>query len=649
MSVALLDRILGPETPPFALLHRPESGAAGRVEVLLCEATAVDRLADLPVSATPATGRPQPGHELLVAVPYRQIAERGFDCPDDKTPLVALRVTEQAQLALDDFVRAVPDVSVALREPGFDIDAEEYAELVRRVLADEIGSGQGANFVLKRSFLATVEGYTTATALAVFRRLLQEELGAYWTFVVHTGDRTLVGASPERHISVAGGTATMNPISGTYRYPAEGVSIDGVLGFLGDRKESDELYMVLDEELKMMGRVCERGGRVIGPRLKAMSRLAHTEYLIEGRTRLDARSILRETMFAPTVTGSPLESACRVIARYEPAGRGYYSGALALIGRDAAGRQTLDSAIVIRTADIDPSGRLRIDVGATLVRHSDPRSEAEETRAKAEGMLAAFGFRPAGERGRVATPAARTGEEWAAVPAVRDALHARNHKLARFWLDPGRDPAAGPEAAAGRRALVIDCEDTFTSMLAHQLGSLGLEVEVVRFDEQPRTRGHDLVVLGPGPGDPQDHGHPKIRAMRRLAARVREEGTALLAVCLGHQVLASVLGMDVVRRPVPHQGVRLPVDLFGRTEWCGFYNTFAARSDHDRWDAGGGWGTAEVSRDPLTGEVHALRGRGFASLQFHPESVLTENGVRILGELVDALTTASSTDSALPV
>ncbi|MFL4341875.1 chorismate-binding protein, partial [Pseudomonas aeruginosa] len=98
----------------------------------------------------------------------------------------------------------------------------------------------------------------------------------------------------------------------------------------------------------------------------------------------------RETLFAPTVTGSPLESACRVIRRYEPQGRGYYSGVAALIGGDGQGGRTLDSAILIRTAEIEGDGRLRIGVGSTIVRHSDPLGEAAESRAKASGLLAAL-------------------------------------------------------------------------------------------------------------------------------------------------------------------------------------------------------------------------------------------------------------------
>ena len=75
--------------------------------------------------------------------------------------------------------------------------------------------------------------------------------------------------------------------------------------------------MVVDEEMKMMSAVCPNGGRILGPFLKQMSRLSHTEYLLEGRTDLDVREVLRLTMFAPTVTGSPMENACAVIAEYE--------------------------------------------------------------------------------------------------------------------------------------------------------------------------------------------------------------------------------------------------------------------------------------------------------------------------------------------
>jgi phenazine biosynthesis protein phzE len=626
----LLDRLLArlldeaADRPPFALLHRPEWDGAGTVEVLVGEVTTPRTLAEIPLPADSGG----PGPEVLAVVPYRQIAERGFAGPDDGTPLVALTVTERQRVPLAELRDRLPDVPIDLADGHFDISDERYADTVRRVIADEIGAGEGANFVIKRSFVAQVADRGPAAALTLFGRLLRQERNAYWTFLAYTGDRTLVGASPERHVSVRGGTAVMNPISGTYRYPPSGPSLAGVTEFLADGKEADELYMVVDEELKMMAGVCEPGIRVIGPRLKEMAKLAHTEYFIEGRTGRDPREVLRATLFAPTVTGSPLESAARVIARYEPQGRGYYSGVLALIGRDPDGARTLDSAILIRTADISATGEVRIGVGATLVRHSDPLSEVAETRAKAAGLIAAFRSGPG--TGPGSPPRARG---FGGHPRVRAALAARNETISGYWLS---GDVRGPhrDELAGRRVLVVDAEDTFTAMLGHQLGSLGMDVTVRRYDEAPDADDrYDLVVSGPGPGDPEAADDPKITRLREIIDRLLDRQRPFLAVCLSHQVLSRRLGLGLARRAVPNQGVQHTVDLFGSPERVGFYNTFAAVCGTG-WIDAPGIGKVEVGGDPETGEVYALRGPHFASVQFHPESVLTSGGERILGDLV---------------
>ncbi len=610
-----LDRVLDGSAPAFALLHRPQTTGAHTVEVLLARTGHHATLADLPLPPTPEPGA---GHELLVLVPYRQIAERGYAAHDDAAPLTALTVTAQQDLSLGEVLRRLPDEPVKTEHEGFDLSDEEYADLAHRVIREEIGTGEGANFVIKRSFTAWLPGFSTAAALSFYRRLLERENGAYWTFLVHTGDRCLVGASPERHISLRDGTAVMNPISGTYCYPPGGPTLDGVLSFLTDRKETDELYMVVDEELKMMSRVCPSGARLIGPRLREMARLAHTEYLIEGRTSLDVRDVLRETLLAPTVTGSPLENAARVIHRHEPTGRGYYSGVAALVGRDAAGRRVLDSSILIRTADITADGHLRIGVGATLVRHSDPVAEARETRAKAAGLLAAL-----------ADPAS---SGFATHPDVRAALAGRNAEVAAFWLGEPSDHADPAAPMTGRKVLLVDAEDTFTAMLARQIRSLGVHTRVRRFDEEYDVTAYDAVVFGPGPGDPAQSG-PKITHLRAAASRLLAEGRPFLAVCLSHQVLGALLGLPLLRRTVPNQGVRREIDLFGRRRHVGFYNTYAVHCDADVLDHPV-VGRVEVSRDPASGEVHALRGTGFASTQFHAESVLTRDGPRILGELL---------------
>jgi phenazine biosynthesis protein phzE len=482
----------------------------------------------------------------------------------------------------------------------------------------------------------------------------------------------------------------MNPISGTYRYPPSGPELEGVLDFLEDPKEIDELYMVVDEELKMMSLVCEDGAQITGPRLKQMARLAHTEYFLEGRSGRDPREILRGTLFAPTVTGSPLESACQVIRAYEPEGRGYYAGAAALFGRDADGGAALDSAILIRTAQISPEGVLRLGVGATLVRHSTPESEVAETRAKAAGLLGALRPtgadaptgpavpvapatpvvprpltsapvpppRPAAPIGSTrpvtpATPSTHSAQtRLAADPRVGAALRRRNERISKFWLASQavrRCPLPGLE---GLRVLVVDAEDTFTGMLGDELSAMGLAITVRRFDEPYSLDGPDrpdFTVLGPGPGDPQRVADTKIRHLYDAADRLLRERRPFLAVCLSHQVLCRRLGLELFRLPVPSQGLQREIEFFDGPERVGFYNSFAARGVADLFQADG-TGEVRVSRDPRTGEVHGLLGPHFASTQFHGESVLTLDGPRILGGLVARVLRASAADtpSAVP-
>ncbi|MEU9115633.1 anthranilate synthase family protein [Streptomyces sp. NPDC048483] len=637
-----LSRLLCEQTP-FALLRRRTPGRDhDTVEVLVGPVAAYDRLADLP--------------EGLALVPFRQIRERGFDVRDDGTPLLALTPEETYELPLAEALAQLPDHEVRVTDGAFDVSDEAYAEIVGRVLDEEIGRGEGANFVIRRTYEGVIPGFGRADALALFRRLLAMERGAYWTFVVHTGEQTLVGASPEVHVRMSGGTVVMNPISGTYRYPAGGPTADDLLDFLADGKEIEELSMVVDEELKMMCTVGDMGGVVIGPRLKEMAHLAHTEYELRGRSSLDVREVLKETMFAATVTGSPVQNACRVIERHEAGGRGYYAGALALIGRDAGGAQTLDSPILIRTAHIDGGGssrssgaesgggRLRVPVGATLVRGSDPAGEVAETHAKAAGVLTALGVRkapalPHGLKGGGGTATADAAPpRLADDPRVQAALDARRADLAPFWL---RMRTTAPTAALSGHALVIDGEDTFTAMLAHLLRTSGLTVDVRRYDE-PGLRAVLLahegpVVLGPGPGNPADAADPKMRTLRALTAElVRGHRHGLLGVCLGHELLAAELGLEIVRKEVPFQGAQERIDFFGRQETVGFYNTFTARCD-DTTAAELAMHRIELSRDAKTGDVHALRGPGFAGVQFHPESVLTLDGAAVTAQLLAAV------------
>src|SRR3954447_7074977 len=209
---------------------------------------ATQRLADIPVG----DGVPAPGRrfDTLVAVPFRQVAERGFDVHDDGTPLAVVDIATEIEVPLAELIAALPDEDVTFTDRGgFETSDEDYAGTVRRIIDDEIGNGEGANLVIGRHYRAQLEDWGpetgTAKALTVLRRLLENERGAYWTYCFWTGERFLIGASPERHVSVHGGDVRMNPISGTFRLG--GVSAGSTTGerdlkarlldFLADEKE----------------------------------------------------------------------------------------------------------------------------------------------------------------------------------------------------------------------------------------------------------------------------------------------------------------------------------------------------------------------------------------------------------------------------
>lgn len=139
----LIEKLLADDCPPFALLRRRTPGRDhDTVEVLIGAVHEAERLADLPVGEMPT----------LALVPFRQISERGFDVRDDGTPLSVLVAQETYELPLTEALAQLPTHDVRVEAGAFDVGDEKYAGIVRRVIEDEIGQGEGANFVIRRTF-----------------------------------------------------------------------------------------------------------------------------------------------------------------------------------------------------------------------------------------------------------------------------------------------------------------------------------------------------------------------------------------------------------------------------------------------------------------------------------------------------------------
>ncbi|MGB7424317.1 MAG: phenazine-specific anthranilate synthase component I, partial [Ornithinimicrobium sp.] len=138
----------------------------------------------------------------------------------------------------------------------------------------------------------------------------------------------------------------------------------------------------------------------------------------------------------------------------------------------------------------------------------------------------------------------------------------------------------------------------------------------------------------PGPGDPEHADDPRMTHIRMLMQARLDADRPLLAVCLSHQVLASLAGMSITKLARPNQGVQIPVDLWGVPARIGFYNTFVARPGPAELPRNGAATPLVVAVDDIHDAVVGLRGPGVASIQGHAESVLSRDGLRTLHALI---------------
>ncbi|KTQ96374.1 hypothetical protein NS226_08345 [Aureimonas ureilytica] len=607
----------------FALISRRQREGGRALEYLqgkFCELASLSEIADI------RNSRAAPGSSCrsLTLIPFRQIAERGFEVVNDATPLlnmIVARTTLHHESELD-FVRSPAKAKVSSAD--FDIDDDAYAEIAQEIIHREIGYGSGSNFVLKRNLCGTVENFNLDRALEFYSNILNTERSAYWTFLVWTGAEFLIGATPERHVTSRGGEISMMPISGTLRLDQQS-SISHLMSFLNDQKEVEELQMVVDEEMKMMCRLCPDGAVVTGPELVHLSSVIHTAYHISGLSSASIADTLTHTMFSPAIVGSPVQNACRVVARYEPKGRGYYAGVLALTEIDDEGELTLDSAIIIRTAYVAPDGRFTIPVGATIVRDSCPESEASETRAKASALLTAFQGNSSSSR--ASNIIDTTSDQ------VSEALQFRNEGLNKSWLRSRSETKRPISGSSPHKMLIIDGEDDFTQMLRMQFERSGLDVHLASAQVDLPFDNFDSVLLGPGPGDPTDVSDRRISSLYDLAGQLLTSETPFVAMCLGHQIVSRRLNLPIRRLTPPNQGIQKYIDYFGRDILVGFYNTFAAFACEQPLEGIHFKQSIEISRDINTGEIYGLRGKSFQTAQFHPESIISRDGSLVIEEM----------------
>ena len=185
------------------------------------------------------------------------------------------------------------------------------------------------------------------------------------------------------------------------------------------------------------------------------------------------------------------------------------------------------------------------------------------------------------------------------------------------------------------RVLVIDNYDSFVYNLAQVFGALGAEPIVVRNDastDELLATNPDGVVVSPGPGEPSDAGVSE-QAIGMFAERV-----PVLGVCLGHQCIASAFGAKVSRAKVgPRHGKRALISHDGATIFEGLpspfdatrYHSLAIEEDSLPSDL---FATAFAEDGTIMGVRH--RELPVEGVQFHPESILCDEGPRLLANFI---------------
>jgi para-aminobenzoate synthetase component 2 len=184
--------------------------------------------------------------------------------------------------------------------------------------------------------------------------------------------------------------------------------------------------------------------------------------------------------------------------------------------------------------------------------------------------------------------------------------------------------------------LVIDNYDSFTFNLVQYLGEMGHELKVFRNDAVSLAQIESLtprgIVISPGPGRPENSGII-IPLIREFSGRI-----PILGVCLGHQAIGAAFGGDVVPAPQIMHGKTSDIFHDGRTIFHGLPNPFRATRYHSLVVSADSLpGCLEVSAETGDGVIMGLRHREtkVEGVQFHPESILTETGKKLLSNFLN--------------
>ncbi|HST25004.1 MAG TPA: anthranilate synthase component I family protein [Gaiellaceae bacterium] len=379
------------------LLESVEQGRLGRYSFVGCG----NRL----VSVDEAEQEPGPvvgyvGYDYVARIePTVQLPSERPDLPESRFVVADVlvridHVSSTAEVLAGDAAEIAAALSSHADEPATGTllsypteRTPDRAEHERRVLRakEHIAAGDAFQIVLSQRAVRR----TDASAVALYRALRRINPSPY-LFLLELDDVSLVGSSPETHVKLQGGRASLNPIAGTI---AAGEGAAETL--LASEKDRAEHVMLVDLGRNDLSRVC-RPGTVRVERFLEPEHYSHVVHLVSevageiqpGRSAFD---LLRATFPAGTVSGAPKVRAMQIISELEGYGRGTYAGVVGYKLPDG----DLDTCIAIRTLMLR-DGVAHLQAGGGIVADSDPAAEHEECLNKLAALEAAIDAAEAG-------------------------------------------------------------------------------------------------------------------------------------------------------------------------------------------------------------------------------------------------------------
>lgn len=405
----------------------------------------------------------------------------------------------------------------------------------------------------------------------------------------------VVSGSPERLFDYKTGQISARPIAGTRprgATPAQDQALEAELR--ASSKEQAEHVMLVDLLRNDLARVCHAGSVQVSEAF-TVERYSHVMHLVSevwGQSQAPLREAFASIFPGGTITGAPKTSVMQTIADLEPVSRGAYTGSMGYVsGRGA------DFNILIRSFSF-AKDRAYFSAGAGIVIESQPEAEYLETQAKAEALMLALGQGKAGQ-----------------APALP--------RFDQSWQPPK------PTQKLNAKVIFLENHDSFSYNIVDYLSALGAEVRVVEQTEIPNLKDATHLVIGPGPGEPTTAGQTLAWVQAALEAKL-----PLLGICLGHQALGVALGARLVRaRPV--HGEAFEVEHTGQNLFVGLPNPSRFTRYHSLTlqNLPPNLSLEAWSSDETCMAIAYKNGPAWG-VQFHPESMLSQNGMALLSNFL---------------